>query len=252
MQVTPRDFILPFVKKEQVAKDVWTFFFDRVKRGSAGTEDDFDFIPGQYIRMTLDVPQPDERGTGRFFSITSSPLNKEYLTITTRIIQSAFKKTLAALKAGTMVKFFGPTGRFVLDETDKTPHIFLAGGIGITPFHSMILYAAEKNLSLSITLFVSFSTVEEIVFYDEIIKISNDHQNIKTIYTVTKLQESSKSWNGETGRISSEMIKKYSPDFIHSLFYVSGPPAMVDAMLSLIKEMGVQDEQVKKEKFVGY
>lgn len=263
MPIPPKDFILPFVRKEQVAKDAWTFYFDRVKRDSAGPED-FDFLPGQYIRMTFDIMEPDERGTGRFFSITSSPLNKEYLTITTRILQSAFKKTLASLSPGTDVKFFGPVGRFLLDEDDKRPRIFLAGGIGITPFHSMLTYASEKNLLLPITLFVSFSTVEEIVFYDELQKISEDHPNIKVIYTVTRPEVIPSAafstageseidvWTGETGRISVDLIKKYAPDFVSSLFYISGPPMMVDAMLALVKEMGVPDEQVKKEKFVGY
>lgn len=202
--------------------------------------------------MTLDVPEPDERGSSRFFSITSSPLDKQSLTIMTRIIQSKFKKTLLNLSPGTTVKFFGPVGRFVFDETITRLHIFLAGGIGITPFRSMLLYAAEKNLSVPITLFVSFSTVEDIVFYDELIKISADHPNIKVVYTVTKPEASEKPWSGETGRISEDLIKKHAPDFMNSVFYVSGPPPMVDGMLMMVQEMGVPEEQVKKEKFVGY
>lgn len=244
--ITPRDFVLLFVKKEQRSKDAYTFFFDRT------AVSDFYFLPGQYVRMTLDVLQPDDRGSSRFFSITSSPPDKQYLTVTTRIIQSAFKKTLLELSPGAPVKFFGPVGRFVFDETITKPHIFLAGGIGITPFHSMLFYAAEQNLSIPITLFVSFSTGEDIVFYDELRKVSTDHPNIKVVYTVTKPEASEKPWSGETGRISADLIKKYAPDFMNSLFYISGPPPMVDGMLELVKEMGVSDEQVKKEKFVGY
>jgi ferredoxin-NADP reductase len=273
--ITPKDFTLPFVKKEQIAKDAWMFSFDRSE------ERGFTFLPGQYIRMTLDLPLPDERGNGRFFSITSSPLDSHFLSIATRISQSVFKKTLINLSLGTQVKFFGPTGKFILNEEEKRPLIFLAGGIGITPFRSMIIYAAEKNLSLPITLFASFSVVEEMVFYKELTEISTDHQNLKVIYTITKLEQILSSWeanqiqnrnespqgtkenftfqarvrekwSGETGRINADMIEKYCPDFMDSVFYISGPPAMVDAMQSIVKDMGVADEQVKLEKFMGY
>ncbi|MBI2443456.1 MAG: hypothetical protein HYV40_06170 [Candidatus Levybacteria bacterium] len=273
MPIVPKDFQLSLLKKEQVAKDTWTFYFDRT------AVSDFDFLSGQYVRMTLDVIQPDERGTGRFFSISSSPLNKQYLTITTRILQSAFKKTLFDLAPGTPVKFFGPVGRFIFNDEETMPHIFLAGGIGITPSHSMLLYAAEKNLSFPITLFVSFSTVEDVVFYDELMKISADHPSIKVVYTITKPEADSSAssswskiqdqldsgvpaswrvprmttkWTRETGRINADLIKKYCPDFLSSQYYISGPPAMVDAMLAIVNEMGVPGEQVKKEKFVGY
>ena len=240
----PKDFTLPFLKKEQVAHDAYSFYFDRTKIP------DFDFLPGQYVKMFLDVPNPDDRGTSRSFSIASSPLGKNYLMITTRIIQSAFKKTLAALTPGTQVKFFGPNGKFVFNEQETQPHIFLAGGIGITPFHSMFLYASEKNIQTPITLFVSFSIAEEVIFYDKLIGINTKHPNIKPIYTVTNSEDS--SWQGETGRISEEMIRKYCPGFSNSLFYISGPPAMVDGMLEIVKNLNVPDDQVRKEKFVGY
>lgn len=249
--IAPRDFILPFLKKEQVAHDAYAFYFDRIKRGSAVAEEpDLDFLPGQYVKMFLDVQNPDDRGSSRSFSIASSPLEKDYVMITTRIIQSAFKKTLANLTPGVQVKFFGPNGRFVFDDSETKPHIFLAGGIGITPFHSMLTYIAEKDIKIPITLFVSFSTVEEVVFYDELTNLAKEHPNIKVVYTITHPENS--SWRGETGRISEDMIKKYCPNFSDSLFYASGPPVMTDAMVELVKNMGIPDERVRKEKFVGY
>ncbi len=250
--VAPRDFSLPFLKKEQIAHDAYSFYFS-AKGGppaSPAGGSGWDFLPGQFVRMTLDVPNPDERGNSRTFSIASSPLEKDYLMITTRIIQSAFKKTLANLTPGVEVKFFGPNGRFVFDENETKPHIFLAGGIGITPFRSMLVFAAAKNLSTRITLFVSFSKIEEVAFHEKLTGISGDHPNIKTIYTVTHSEGS--SWQGETGRISEELIKEYCPDFSTSLFYISGPPAMVDGMIEIVKNLNVPDDQVRKEKFVGY
>lgn len=246
MQIPPRDFQLPFFKKEQVAKDTWEFYFDRSK------VPDLEFLPGQHLRMTVFLKNPDGRGNSRSLSISSSPLDKKYLTITTKILQSAFKKELVNLAPGTVVNFFGPIGRFVLDEEEKMSRIFLAGGIGITPFHSMIAYAAEKNLSFPITLFVSFSTREDMMFYDELIKISKDHPNIKIIYTVTKHDDLEKSWGTELGRINADMVKKYCPDFLEPQVYICGSTGLVEGMLELVNELGVPLELVKKEKFVGY
>src|SRR5438309_1255036 len=106
MDTRPNEFQLPFVKKEQVSSDAYTFYFDR-KAFPA-----FSFLPGQWIRTTLPIAEPDDRGNSRSFSISSSPLNTQFLTITTRVIQSAFKKTLVNLPQGIPVQFFGPAGRF--------------------------------------------------------------------------------------------------------------------------------------------
>lgn len=241
----PKTFQLPFVRKEQVGKDAYAFYFDRSK-------EQLDFLPGQYIRMTLPQPNPDERGIRRFFSLITSPLDKQFIGITTRIIQSSFKQTLANLSPGAPVEFFGPVGRFVFDEKETQPHILLAGGIGITPYRSMLLYAAEKNLAIPITLFVSFSTVEDVLFKNELEEATKNNPNIKLVYTVTKPEESKIPRGEETGRISEDLIKKYVADFSNALFYIVGPPAMVLAMEEMVKQMGIPMERIRKETFVGY
>ena len=242
--IQPKDFFLTFVKKEQVANDAYSFYFARPK--------DFDFLPGQYIRMTLDIANPDERGKSCFFSISSSPAEKEYIRITTRIIQSTFKKTLLSLTPETKVKFFGPVGIFVLRVEETMPKIFLAGGIGITPFLSMVSFASENNITTPITLFVSFTKVEEMIYYQMLKDISQKHSNITIVFTVTHPEESKQEWHGETGRISEELIKKYVGDVLQSLFYIAGPPAMVSAMLEIVQSVGVADQKIRKENFVGY
>lgn len=244
-QPLSKEFVLSFVKKEQVSQDTYTFYFDRTKLGS-----EFNFLAGQFIKITLPHENPDERGITRNFSITSSPFNGEFLTITTRIIQSSFKKALYNLSEGSEVQFFGPVGKFVLDEQDTQPRTFLAGGIGITPFHSMILYAFEKQLTIPLTLFVSFSTVEEVLFQKELEAIASSNSNIRAIYTVTHPEGS--SWTGETGRISKELIQKYFPNYSSSLFYIAGPPVMAQAMEEMVIGMKIPSEQIKKENFVGY
>lgn len=241
----PKDALLQFLRKEQISNDTYSFYFDNSSRI-------IDFIPGQYIRMTLPIDQPDERGKTRLFTIASSPLEKDHIMITTKIMQSTFKKTLVQLVPGTQVQFFGPMGIFTLREEETMPRIFIAGGIGITPFHSMITYVYQKKLPIPITLFVSFSTPEEVIFKDELETISKQMPTIKVIYTVTKPEGSTMQWNGETGRISKDLMSKYTEDLRYSIYYLVGPPVMVSAMLELVQQIQVPPEQVRRENFVGY
>jgi len=242
--IDSKPYTIQFISRAQVAKDTYTFYFKRPA--------DFEFIPGQYNRWTLPITATDGRGSSRFFTISSSPLVKDKLTITTKIIQSDFKKALLNLKENDEIKIFGPMGNFILEETNTKPKIFIAGGIGITPYHSMITYAAEKNLMIPLTLFVSFSTPEEMVFFDELKKIGEEHNNIKIVYTVTKPENSQIPWIGEIGRISEMLIKKYVPDIVDTLFYVVGPPPMEEATTKMLKDMKIEEENILTEAFTGY
>lgn len=247
MAVQSAPYQLPFLKKEQVAKDTYSFYFDR---SSVSTE----FIAGQYTRMILPHENSDDRGDRRYFTIASSPLQKDIQMHTTKIVEkrSSLKEQLFNLQPGQAVNFFGPMGNFVLPETDERPVVFLAGGIGLTPFHSMILYANAIKRQIPITLFVSFSAVEEVVFFEELQTIAAENVFIKPVYTITHPEESHVSWLGETGRISSELIKKYVADIMKPVYYLSGPPAMVEAMKEIVNSMHVPQEQIKEEKFTGY
>lgn len=240
-----KEFFLPFLKKEQVAKDTFSFYFDRT-----GTE--LDFLPGQYNRVTLPHENADERGTSRFFTIASSPTDKDYLMVTTKVIQSSFKRMLANLEPGHKAQFFGPMGNFVLNDDETKSCVLMAGGIGITPYHSMLRYAADKNLTVNLILFVSFSTIEEMVFYQELMDISQKHPNIKVIYTITHQEESKESWTGETGRISENLIKKYIIDIQQPKYYIVGPPAMVEGTKEMLIRMSIPAEQILNENFTGY
>src|SRR3989344_5705320 len=160
MRTGQKQFFLAFVRKEKVAEDTYFFYFDLAERG-------FVFLPGQYIDMVLPHKDPDNRGIERSFTIASSPLDKKYLMVTTKTIKSSFKKALENLKSSQPVEFNGPWGGFVLKEEETFPRVFLAGGIGITPFHSMISYANTKKLLIPISLIVSFSRIEDLVFRSE-------------------------------------------------------------------------------------
>lgn len=233
-----------FIKKEKIAKSTYSFYFEKPQG--------FEFIAGQYNRWTLPINAMDGRGSSRFFTISSPPFEKEFLVFTTKIIQSDFKKALSKLEAGKEIKIFGPMGQFVLDEDNQDENVFIAGGIGITPFHSILMNAAVNNSTKLLTLFVSFSMPQDLVFFDELAKLPQIHPNIKIIYTITKPQESQMPWNEETGRISDTMIKKYVADISQCIFYIVGPPSMVEGTQKLLEEMNIPNEHVKTEQFSGY
>lgn len=242
MGTKPESFYLPFVKKEKIAKDTYSFYFDSAKQN-------FSFLAGQYVDMILPIKNPDYRGSERSFTIASSPLNKKYLMITTKIMKSSFKKALVSLKPDQAVEFNGPWGEFVFKEEETFPRVFLAGGIGITPFHSTIAYAHSKILSIPITLFVSFSRWEDVVFYKELSDISKENPNVKIIYTITHPDP---QWKGETGRISEGLMKKYVLDISDPRYYIVGPPNMVADMEEIVVKMGVPSEKIFIENFSGY
>src|SRR5579862_4088005 len=175
--IDSKSYTIRFLSRQEIAKDTYSFYFQRPQ--------DFDFLPGQYNRWTLPIIAADGRGSSRFFTISSSPLEKDRIAITTKIIQSDFKKALLNLKKNDEIKIFGPMGNFILDETNTKPIVLITEGIGITPYHSMITYAAAKNLTILLTLLVSFSIPEKMVFYDELKKLEEQHINIKIIYTIT-------------------------------------------------------------------
>ncbi|OGH70998.1 MAG: hypothetical protein A2396_02800 [Candidatus Levybacteria bacterium RIFOXYB1_FULL_40_17] len=192
------------------------------------------------------MENPDERGTSRPFTVAVSPLNN-YLVITTKKGITSFKRKLFELKEGEQINFFGPLGTFVLDEQDLRPKVFLAGGIGITPYYSMLTYAFEKKLTNIIILLASFSTKEEIIYHKELLEVSKILPNIKVIYTLTKEDVP----GFESGRINEEMIKKYS-DVSSSVFYIVGPPGMVSNIEGIVTAIGVSEERIKIENFTGY
>jgi len=224
-------FYLDFVKKEKVSKDVFTFYFDR-------KFSDLDFLAGQYTHIYLPVTNEKGRGNSRMFTVSSSPLEKDYLLITTKRGKSLFKKTLFNLEFQTSVKFYGPSGGLILDEVKKPSYVFLAPGIGITPFRSIIKYVNQKNLNISITLLASFSRKEDILFYDELMNISKSNPNIKIVYTLT--------------RINKQLIKKYVKNINKHLYFIVGSPSSVSDLEDVVSGMGVSNNKIFIEDFEGY
>lgn len=231
--------VLERIKPE--SNDAFSFFFRR--------DSQFDYLPGQYLKLSLPIKHPDARGSSRFFTIASSPTEKNYIMITARILQSSFKIALHNLKPGDTAQMMGPFGRFVADSPGS--YVFLAGGIGITPFRSMVIFTRDKKLHSDIKLFASFRKVDDLVFFDELSKVASDYPRFQFIPTITQPEEC-KNWQGEMGRIDKEKIKRYIENIDVPMYYIAGPQTMVDLMFQLVQGLGVVPDHLKKEHFPGY
>ncbi len=235
---------LKLIRKAEEADLIKTFVFEKPK--------DFTFLPGQFIYLTLPkLKYPDERGSTRIFTISSSPTEK-HITITTKIREeSGFKKTLDEAKIGEVFEFRKPMGDFTVFKKTKKKHIFLAGGIGITPFRSIIKYHQDKNIKNKIHLIWSVKKEDEIPFRKEF----DGWQKEKVAkIDITLTEESPNNWKGLLGRIDKDkLIKLISPKGLkESRFMVCGPPSFVDAMEETLAELKVKEDNIMAEKFSGY
>jgi ferredoxin-NADP reductase/nitrite reductase/ring-hydroxylating ferredoxin subunit len=236
-----------------VGTDILTLKFN--KQEVVENKRTLEYIAGQFAFFDIGNVYNDPKGPIRHFTIASSP-TENFILISTRIRDSPFKKRLNSLQNGTSVKVRGPEGKFILHEDYSKPAVFLSGGIGVTPFRSMIKYATDKNLPVRIIMFDSNKNQENILFKMEFDNCVNVNKNLRVIYTITEEEQiDDKEWNGEKGRIDMKMIKKYldSNDLEKSIFYICGPPAMVKAMQEILGEnLQIPPDRIKVEEFIGY
>src|SRR5262245_10469842 len=161
----------------------------------------FTFKAGQFMEITLmNPPETDAEGNVRTFSIASAP-NEEMLMIATRLRGSAFKRVLQTTALHSEVSIEGPFGNFHLHNNQARAAVFLAGGIGITPFRSMIVRAAREALPHQIVLFYSNRRPEDAPFLDELLQLQKENANYKVVATMTEMPKSKLKWAGETEHI---------------------------------------------------
>lgn len=237
---------IKLVEKKDEASGTKSFFWE--------PEMEVKWQAGQYFYFTLpEMKYPDARGNTRHFTISASPTEGKLIRLTTRVRQeSGYKKTLDELPIGAVIEGEGPNGNFILDEKSKGSNVFIAGGIGITPFRSMIKNEIDKNLQLPIHLIYSNSLPEEVAFKDELLGWTKDHPFLKVDMTVSHLDQSKEQWAGLTGRIDEAMIKKLVYDTENPTWWVAGPPGMIDAMEEVLGKMGITSDKIRSEKFTGY
>lgn len=266
MSIRPSKFQLELLEKTlHPGTDMMSF---KLGRKDIQQENHFlDYKGGQYAAMDLETKE-DAEGPVRSFTIASSPTEEEFILISTRIRETPFKKKLANLEIGAPIKITAPVGSFVLPEDNNSKCVvFLSGGIGVTPFRSMIKYSTDTRLPIRIVMFDSNRNEENILYRTDFDQCVKENNNLKIIYTVTgeSQEESSSSveaeaavrsgWKGEIGFISKEMITKYmtSDELEDSMFYICGPPGMLKAMQKLLQDdLQIPDERIKIEEFTGY
>lgn len=212
-------------------------------------DEPFTFKAGQYCFVTIkNLKYPDERGNRRHFSIVNSPNEKGIITFATRITSSGFKKTLQELPVGSEVELGPIAGAFVLPEDTNKPLVFIAGGIGITPFMSMLRYLKENDNPYKITLVYSNRDQSSTAFLGELQNFKSDLIGFKLILTMTE----DPNWQGEKRKIDANFIKEYFSNVNENYYMVVGPPPMVEAVQNSLTEAGVLVENLKIEKFTGY
>lgn len=235
-------YTVKFIKKVLLTEDIATYYFQKPA--------DFPFLAGQYNRWTLPYHITDGQGSSRFFTISSSPLDKKYLAFTTKNGNSGYKKNLLQIKPGEEIKIFGPMGNLFYEDNNQKPKVYLSGGMGITPFYSMLMYAQEIETKQSLTLIASFSNLQEILFYDELMRIGQTNKNISVVYAVSHREESTK--NIETGRITHKLLDTYVPQKNNALYYIVGSSKTETSLKELLTEWGITEENIITEQFTGY
>jgi ferredoxin-NADP reductase len=210
------------------------------------------FKAGQYLDMTLlDPSETDSEGNVRSFTIASAP-HEEILMVATRMRDTAFKRVLRTMPLGTAVKIEGPSGDFTFKKDIKRTAIFLAGGIGITPFRSIVHWAAKEKLSNRIVLFYSNRHPEDAPFLAELQNLERDNPNYQLIPSMTEMEKSHQSWNGETGLIDKAMLGRHLKGAGPRIHYIAGPPDMVKGLHEMLHKAGVDDNDIRAEEFAGY
>jgi ferredoxin-NADP reductase len=230
-------------EKQEVAKGTLLVTFDLLGQ-------DVDFRPGQYFFVTLpDVGHHDEKGLRRHITVVTSPNEKGVLGFATRMRESAFKRSLDELAVGTEVDVEAPKGAFVLPEDPSRPLVFVAGGIGITVFRSMLRYIREDHVPYRVTLIYSNRDRESTAFLDELRELEQALPDFRLILTMTQ----DPGWEGETRKIDPQFFKDYLGSNLNELtFMVAGPPAMTEGVQHALEEAGVKEENVIAERYSGY
>jgi ferredoxin-NADP reductase len=209
-----------------------------------------DFTPGQYFHVTLpNLGYEDDKGLRRHITVVTSPNEKGVLGFATRMRDSAFKRTLRELPVGSEVEVEPPKGKFGLPDDPSRPLVFVAGGIGITVFRSMLRYIHEEQLSYRMTLIYSNRDRESTAFLDELRELEHALPDFRLVLTMTQ----DPGWEEETRKVDAEFVQDYVGDDLNQFtFMVAGPPAMAEGVQGALAEAGVREENVIVERYSGY
>ena len=239
------DYQSTLLGRTEVAEGTMAFQFEK--------PNNFIFKAGQYIDLTISGSQPQFGPLDSMthtFSIASSPWDEE-LVVTTRMRNTVFKQAMSSLQIGSRVRIEGPMGSFSLHNNTARPAVFLAGGIGIAPFLSMLSCATEEKLRHPIILFYANRYLQDAAFIDTLWKLERANPRFRFVPTLTRAA-SNNGWKGRTGYFSSEMLLTNVGTLRGPIYYVAGPPMMVAATRGTLADVGVDDDDIRTEEFAGY
>jgi Flavodoxin reductases (ferredoxin-NADPH reductases) family 1 len=244
MSATARVFQTTLVGREMVAERTMSFRFDKPA--------DWEYRAGQSVDMTLlDPPETDAEGNLRAFTISSAP-RENAITITTRLRDTAFKRVLQTVPLGTEVKIEGPFGDFKLHRAAR-PAVLLAGGIGITPFRSILVETiGGGSLPYRVVLFHANRRPEDAAFADEFRALERKDPNLTFVPTMTAMADSAQPWDGERDRIDAAMLGRHLGGVVDPIYYVAGPAGMVQALRTMLVASDVNEDDIRTEEFSGY
>ena len=217
-------------------------------------EESLDYKPGQFLMIGKDMMYNGEiKKIKRAFSISSSPLIKDYLEITVKKENNGlFTPIIFTLKEGDFLEISGPFGMFVYQNEikEKYDEIFLiAGGTGIAPLRGIFNHILFNNIQINITLLYSVKTPEYIIYRKELENLKKKYKNFNVVITITRPEESKEKWDGLKGRIDKKIINEKIKDLEKTIFFICGPPDMVTTTVKYLKELNIKNEQIKIEKW---
>ena len=233
-------FVLTLERIEQTAVDSYDFIFKPQRKLA--------FQAGQYLEWTLGLDKSDSRGNRRYFTVASSPTEQSVrLGVKFYPQSSAFKRGLGTMKPGSTIHASQLAGDFTLPSDPKVKIAFLAGGIGITPFRSMLQFLIDRKEVRPIVVLYGTESQQDIA-YRELLGCARRELGIKTFHAVAK-----GAGRGQyPGYIDARLVRITMPDYLERTFYISGPQAMVKALRQKLLAMGVRRSKIKVDYFPGF
>jgi ferredoxin-NADP reductase/Na+-translocating ferredoxin:NAD+ oxidoreductase RnfD subunit len=236
--------MLKMKEKVLVGDDTYDYIFEN--------RDALAFSPGQYFEWTLPHADSDDRGNRRYFTIASSPTEPDvHLGVKFYPEPSTFKKTLLAMQPGDAIAASQLSGDFTMPTKSGAKLAFIAGGIGVTPFRSMIKYLVDTNQKADVTIFYCAKHVTDLA-YKDLFDEAAKRVGIKPVYVLSDVPALPKDWTGKSGFLDAKMLAAEVPDFKDHIFYLSGPHGMVTTFERTLASMGVPASHVKTDYFPGF
>ena len=226
-----------FSRSHDESSTITTFWFK--------PEKPIDFVAGQFIELSLPHVQVDDRGIKRWFTVSSSPTD-ELLSITTKFSDpgSSFKQALRALEPGTIVDMDPPMGDFVLPQDPTIPLVFVAGGVGITPYHSIFKWLHDTENERLIKFIYAVKTEDDIIFQDTFEAID--------IHATIVVAEPSDEWGGERGHLTADHILKLTEPDDRTLIYIAGPEPMIEDLQAGLRAQNIPQSRIVTDFFPNY